>query len=161
LKIEIRTTVNGTPRQILVSPHWTLAFMLREILNLTGTKVACGTGDCGCCTVIMNGKAVLSCLTLATKADGAKIQTIEELAANGHIEPIQEAFTNTGAVQCGYCIPGMIMNMKAFLDENPRSTEHDLRRALGGNICRCTGYTKQVEAMVKVRNILNTTEKPR
>ena len=159
MKIAIETTINGNRYEALVSPHWTLAFMLREILNLTGTKVACGTGDCGCCTVIMNGKAVLSCLTLATKADGAEVETIEGLTAPGRSEPIQEAFNAMGAVQCGYCIPGMVMNMKAFLDENPQCTEADLRRALSGNICRCTGYAKQIEALIKVRDGFFAAEK--
>jgi carbon-monoxide dehydrogenase small subunit len=102
----------------------------------------------------MDGKAILSCLTLAPKADGASIQTIEGLAAGGHTNAIQGAFAETGAVQCGYCIPGMIMNLKAFLDENPRCTDTELRQALGGNICRCTGYKKQVEALIKVRDEL-------
>jgi len=100
----------------------------------------------------MNGKAVLSCLTIAAKADGAEIQTIEGLATEGGLHPIQETFSHRGAVQCGFCIPGMIMNVKAFLEENPQRAEEDLRRALGGNICRCTGYAKQVEAMIKAKN---------
>jgi carbon-monoxide dehydrogenase small subunit len=153
-KILINLIVNGVDHEILAKPHWTLAYVLREILNLNGTKVACGTGDCGCCTVIMNGKAVLSCLTLAVKAEGAEIQTIEDLASGGRLNPIQLAFTQDDAVQCGYCIPGMIMNMKAFLDENPDSDEAELRRVLGGNICRCTGYAKQVEAVLKARDII-------
>jgi carbon-monoxide dehydrogenase small subunit len=153
-KLLINLIVNGVHHEILTKPHWTLAHVLREILNLTGTKIACGTGDCGCCTVIMNGKAILSCLTLAVKAEGADIQTIEGLALEGRLNPIQMAFTQDGAVQCGYCIPGMIMNMKAFLDENPESDAEDLRRVLGGNICRCTGYVKQVEALLKARDTI-------
>lgn len=153
-KIPIRLIVNGAYHEILVKPHWTLSFVLRDILNLTGTKVACGTGDCGSCTVIANGKAILSCLTLAAKADRMKIETIESLATGGHLHPIQIAFTEQGAVQCGFCIPGMIMNMKAFLEENPTGNEEELKRALGGNICRCTGYVKQIEALVKARDLL-------
>jgi carbon-monoxide dehydrogenase small subunit len=153
-KLLISLTVNGIHHEILIKPHWTLARVLRDVLNLNGTKVACGTGDCGSCTVIMNGKSILSCLTLAVKAEGAEIQTIEGLALEGRLSPIQMAFTQGDAVQCGYCIPGMIMNLKAFLDENPESDEGELRRVLGGNICRCTGYVKQVEAVLKARNIM-------
>ena len=153
-KLLVNLKVNGVHHDILIKPHWTLAYVLRDILNLVGTKVACGTGDCGCCTVIMNGKAVLSCLTLAAKAEGAEVQTIEGVALQGLLHPIQRAFTQDSAVQCGYCIPGMIMNLKAFLDENPECDEGELRRVLGGNICRCTGYVKQVEAVLKARDII-------
>jgi len=153
LKIPITLHVNGTSHEIFVDPHWTLAYVLRDVLSLTGTKVACGTGDCGCCTVIADGRAILSCITLAAAAQGMRIETIENLSSGlESLHPIQAAFVETGAAQCGFCIPGMIMNMKAFIDEKPTCTDDDLRRALGGNICRCTGYTKQVEALIKVRN---------
>ena len=153
-KLLINLGINGVQHEILIKPHWTLAYVLREVLNLNGTKVACGTGDCGCCTVIMNGKAILSCLTLAAKAAGAEVRTIEGLASEGRLDPIQTAFTQNDAVQCGYCIPGMIMNLKAFLNENPESDKQELRRVLGGNICRCTGYVKQVEALLKARDMI-------
>ena len=153
LKIAVTLDVNGIRHEIFVEPHWTLAYVLREVLGLTGTKVACGTGDCGCCTVIANGRAVLSCITLAAAAEGVRIETIENLSGESEqLHPIQATFAETGAAQCGFCIPGMIMNMKAFLDEKPTCTDDDLRRTLGGNICRCTGYTKQVEALIKVRD---------
>jgi carbon-monoxide dehydrogenase small subunit len=157
MKIAVTLDVNGTMHALFVESHWTLAYVLREVLGLTGTKVACGTGDCGCCTVIADGKAILSCITLAAAAEGMKIETIEGIsdASKRQMHPIQTAFAETGAAQCGFCIPGMIMNMKAFLEEKPTRTEEDLRRALGGNICRCTGYTKQVEALIKVHRSLS------
>ena len=158
-RIPINLTVNGIRYEVLVKTHWTLSFVLRDILNLPGTKIGCGTGDCGCCTVIANGKAILSCLTLAVKADGMRVETIEALARDGQTHPLQTAFVQHGAVQCGFCIPGMIMNMKAFLAENPKSSEEELRRALGGNICRCTGYAKQIEALVEAKDELMPEEK--
>jgi carbon-monoxide dehydrogenase small subunit len=156
MKLSITLNVNGTNHSALVEPHWTLAYLLREVLGLTGTKVACGTGDCGCCTVIVDGRAILSCITLAAAADGMQIETIESVSTEfkEHMHPIQGAFAEMGAAQCGFCIPGMIMNMRAFLGENPTRTEEDLRRALGGNICRCTGYTKQIEALIDARDSL-------
>jgi carbon-monoxide dehydrogenase small subunit len=150
----INLTVNGTRHQVLVKPHWTLATVLRDSLNLMSVKVACGTGDCGCCTVIADRKAILSCLTPAAKADGMEIETIEGLRKGGEIDPLQKSFVQQGAIQCGFCIPGMIMNIKAFLAENPNSSENELKNVLGGNICRCTGYVKQVEAVVKARDAL-------
>lgn len=156
MKLPVALNVNGTNHLVFVEPYWTLAYALREVLGLTGTKVACGTGDCGSCTVIADGKAILSCLKLAAAADGMKIETIEGVSTESkeHMHPIQAAFAEMGATQCGFCIPGMIMNMKAFLAENPRCNEEDLRRALGGNICRCTGYAKQVEALINARDSL-------
>ncbi|MGD0423917.1 MAG: (2Fe-2S)-binding protein [Candidatus Bathyarchaeia archaeon] len=153
-EIAINITVNGMRHQVLVKPHWTLASLLRDILNLTSVKVACGTGDCGCCTVIANGKAILSCLTPAARADGMEIETNEGLRKEGHLHPIQTSLVQHGAVQCGFCIPGMVMNLKAYLAENPNSSEEELRKVLGGNICRCTGYVKQVEALLKARDEL-------
>jgi len=156
MKLSVTLNVNGTNYFIVVEPHWTLAYVLREVLGLTGTKVACGTGDCGCCTVIADGKATLSCLTLAASAEGLKIETIEGASTQfkEKLHPIQTTFAEIGGAQCGFCIPGMVMNMKAFLEENPTCTEADLRRALGGNICRCTGYAKQVEALISARDLL-------
>jgi len=163
MKIPIILNVNGTSHAVIVESYWTLAYVLRDMLRLTGTKVACGTGDCGCCTVIADGRAILSCITLAAAAEGMKIETIEGLSADGtrELHPVQSAFAETGAAQCGFCIPGMMMNMKAFLDETPTCTEEELRRALGGNICRCTGYAKQVEALVKARDSIRRKQRAR
>ncbi|MBU1748012.1 MAG: molybdopterin-dependent oxidoreductase, partial [Chloroflexi bacterium] len=143
----IHLTVNGTPRQVEIEPRTMLLDVLREDLGLTGTKNGCGQGHCGACTVIMNGKAVRSCVTLARRADGAAIETIEGLAQDGELHPLQRAFVDQGAVQCGFCTPGMIMAAKALLDANPTPTEADIEQALKRNLCRCTGYAKIVEAI--------------
>ncbi|MBN2324163.1 MAG: (2Fe-2S)-binding protein [Spirochaetes bacterium] len=139
--------VNGEEYELEVKPQETLLDVIRERLSLTGTKRGCETGDCGACTVIMNHKAVSSCLVLAVEADGAEIVTIEGLAKEGKLHPLQEAFVRHGAVQCGFCTPGMILSAKALLDENKNPTEEEIRRAISGNLCRCTGYTKIVEAI--------------
>lgn len=144
-KIELK--VNEESYEVEVQPHWTLAHVLREVLGLTGTKVGCNMGDCGSCTVLMNGKAVLSCLTLAVSAEGKEITTIEGLAKGGKLHPLQEEFVNHGAIQCGFCSPGMILSAKSLLDENPDPTEEEIREAISGNFCRCTGYYKIVEAI--------------
>jgi aerobic carbon-monoxide dehydrogenase small subunit len=120
---------------------------LREDLELTGTKHGCGLGDCGACTVILNGKPVNSCLVLAIQANGGDVITVEGLAENGKLHPIQQAFVDKGAIQCGFCSPGMILSAKALLESNPRPTEHEIRTAISGNLCRCTGYQKIVEAI--------------
>jgi len=140
--------VNGELYEVAVHPHWTLLEVLREELDLTGAKKGCDAGDCGGCTVILDGKPVVSCLTLAVEADGRDILTIEGLAQNGQLHPIQNAFVEHGAIQCGFCTPGMIMSAKALLDENPNPTEEEVRRAIAGNLCRCTGYVKIVEAIL-------------
>lgn len=144
----IKLTVNGESYELLVPSHRTLVKVIRDDIGLTGTKIGCGTGDCGSCTIIMNGKAVNSCLMLAVAADGAEILTIEGLAKDGKLHPLQEAFINYGAVQCGYCTPGMILTAKALLDEDPHPTEEDVRKGISGNLCRCTGYVKIVEAIL-------------
>ena len=131
-----------------VEPWRALSEILRYELGLTGTKIGCNDGNCGACTVLMNGEAVRSCLVLAAHADGKEIMTIEGLAHAGALHPIQEAFVEHFAVQCGYCTPGMIMQSKALLDENPTPTETEVREALHGNLCRCTGYVKIVEAVL-------------
>jgi carbon-monoxide dehydrogenase small subunit len=144
----IKLNVNEEIYEIDVEPNWTLLHVLRERLRFTGTKCGCETGDCGACSVILNGKVVNSCLVLAVEADGAAVTTIEGLAREGRLHPVQKAFVDKGAIQCGYCTPGLVMASKAFLDRNPDPTEQDVRHNLEGNICRCTGYTKIIEAVL-------------
>lgn len=144
--------VNGERYEVAVEPNRTLLEVLWEDLYLTGTKMGCNEGDCGACTVIIDGMAVCSCLLLAVKAKGKDIFTIEGLASNGRLHPIQQAFIDHYAVQCGYCTPGMIMSAKALLDENPDPTEEEVRRSLQGNLCRCTGYVKIIEAIMAAKD---------
>ena len=140
-------------QDVLIEPWWTLARVLREELNLTGVKVGCETGDCGVCTVLVNGEAVKSCLMLAVKADGKEVLTIEGLAGdNGDLHPIQQAFVANYAVQCGFCTSGMILTAKALLDENSSPSEEEIKLAMSGNLCRCTGYVRIVEAIRSVAN---------
>nr|WP_243119940.1 (2Fe-2S)-binding protein [Pelotomaculum propionicicum] len=143
----INVEVNGEKYVLEVTSKETLLKMLRQRLNLTGTKEGCGTGDCGACTVIMNGRPVNSCLVLACETDGSKITTIEGLVKNGRLHPLQESFINEGSVQCGFCSPGMIMSAKALLDEHPDPTEDEILTAIAGNLCRCTGYLKIIKAV--------------
>ena len=143
----IRLTVNGHREEIAVEPHWTLLETVREQLSLTGAKEGCGTGDCGACSMIADGRLVTSCLMLAPEAGGCAIVTIEGLARNGDLHPVQQAFIDTGGVQCGFCTPGMIMASKVLLDRNPNPTLEEIREGLAGNLCRCTGYTKIYEAV--------------
>jgi 4-hydroxybenzoyl-CoA reductase alpha subunit len=147
MKQLININVNGTSYEIAVKPNSTLVDVLREQLRLTGTKKGCGLGDCGACTVLINGKAVNSCLVLAVEAEGQNILTIEGLAQGEELHPIQQAFVEKGAIQCGYCTPGMILRTKSLLDENPNPSEEEIKKALTGNLCRCTGYTKILEAI--------------
>ena len=144
---EIRITVNGKPYELSVRPWATLLEVIREDLGLTGTKEGCGVGECGACTVIMNGKSVNACLVLAPEADGKEITTIEGLAEGEKLDPIQQAFYEIGGLQCGFCTPGMIMSTKALLAETPEPTDHEIRKGLEGNFCRCTGYTKIFESV--------------
>ena len=150
MKSKISFKVNGDFYELEVEPHRRLLQVLREDLELTGTKEGCGEGECGSCTVIVNGKAVCSCLMLAHDADGSEVVTIEGLASGDKLHPIQQAFIDRGAVQCGFCTPGMIIAAKALLDSNPRPTEEDARQAIRGNLCRCTGYVKIVQAILSV-----------
>jgi carbon-monoxide dehydrogenase small subunit len=150
MKRPIRMTVNGEEVKGWVEPRRTLVDFLRDDLNLTGTKKGCELGNCGTCTVLMDGKPINSCLVLAVEAEGSEILTIEGLSDGSSLHPIQEAFMEHGAVQCGYCTPGMILSAKALLDENPYPTENEVRDAIAGNLCRCTGYKKIVEAILKV-----------
>jgi carbon-monoxide dehydrogenase small subunit len=144
---ELNLVVNGRPYQLSVLPWRTLLEVIREDLGLTGTKEGCGLGECGACTVLMDGKAVNSCLVLATEADGKKITTIEGLANGDKLHPIQKAFVDHGGLQCGFCTPGMIMAAKALLDKNPTPTEEEVKRGIAGNLCRCTGYAKIIESI--------------
>ncbi len=139
--------INDRHINMTVPVHRTLLEMIREDIGLTGTKEGCDEGECGACTVIMDGRAIHSCCTLAVNADGKKIITIEGLQREDELDPIQQAFIDAGAVQCGYCTPGMIMSAKALLDENPEPTEEEIRTAIEGNICRCTGYERIVQAI--------------
>ncbi len=136
----LHTTINGEAVVAEVDPSLSLAQFLREKLYLTGTKIGCGKGECGACTIIMDGKSVTSCIIPVMRAEGAVIQTIEGVSRDGALHPLQEEFVNQGAVQCGFCTPGMIMSAKALLDENPEPKKEEIQEALGGNICRCTGY---------------------
>jgi len=147
---QIRLKVNGEPYELLVEPRKTLLDVIREDLCLTGTKKGCDTGDCGACTILINGMPVNSCLVLAVDAQDKDITTIEGIAQDGQLHPLQEAFINHGAIQCGFCTPGMILSAKALLDNNPRPTELEVRKAIAGNLCRCTGYDKIVRAILAV-----------
>ena len=143
----ITLTINGERRSLAVQGYRTLLDTLRNEAGLTGTKKGCDVGDCGACTVILDGKPVCSCLVLAAEADGASVQTIEGLSRGGKLHPLQENFVEHGGAQCGFCTPGMIMMAKALLDANPQPTEEEIRFAIAGNICRCTGYTKIIDAI--------------
>lgn len=153
MKRQINLKVNGTYLEVPVEPYRSLAYVLREELNLTGTKIGCETGHCGSCTVLVDGKSIKSCIYLAMKANGKEIVTIEGLTdENGRLHPLQEAFVENFAIQCGYCTPGMIIAAKALLEENPDPTEKEVREALSGNLCRCTGYVKIVEAILAAKD---------
>ena len=143
----ITLTVNGKPYEVSVKPHSTLLDVLRDHLGFTGTKRGCDTGDCGSCTVIMDGRSVNACLVLALKADGRNIVTIEGLADGTKLHPLQEAFIEHGAIQCGFCTPGMVLSAKVLLDRNPKPTEEEIKSGIAGNLCRCTGYIKIIEAI--------------
>lgn len=147
MKQTINVVVNGEEHEVVVKANELLVDLLRERLDLTGTKEGCGTGDCGSCTVLMDGKPVNSCLTLAVEANGKQILTIEGLARAGRLHPIQQSFIDEGAVQCGFCSPGMILSAKALLEENPRPSEEEIKRGIAGNFCRCTGYKKIIKAI--------------
>ncbi|HNT06099.1 MAG TPA: (2Fe-2S)-binding protein [Anaerolineae bacterium] len=143
----LRMTVNGQVVEVPVSATDTLTTVLRENLGLTGTKIGCEEGECGACTVLVDGLAVNSCLYLAMKAHGRTIRTVEGLARNGQLHPLQQAFIDHGAVQCGYCTPGMLLSAVALLEQNPHPTDDEIRRAISGNLCRCTGYIKIIDAI--------------
>ena len=144
----IQLSVNGDEYDVVVRPNQTLLEVLREDLELTGAKEGCGEGACGTCTVLLEGKPVRSCLTLAVEAQAKQIETVEGLASDGELHPVQKAFIEHGAIQCGFCTPAMILTTKAFLEENPDPSEGEARRAISGVVCRCTGYAKIVAAMM-------------
>ena len=154
MKKELHITVNGDAHHLLVDTGRTLLDVIREDIGLTGTKNGCGAGECGACTVLLDNEPVNSCLVLAHEAEGRDVLTIEGLAAGGVLHPIQEAFVSQGAIQCGYCTPGMVMSTKALLDRNPDPTREEILRGLRGNLCRCTGYVKIVEAVEVAKCLL-------
>ena len=145
---EVRFTLNGKPVQASVRPNMTLLDLLHDQIGLTSVKKGCDRGDCGTCTVILDGKAVNSCLVLAPRVEGRSVMTVEGLAQAGELHPLQEAFVELGAVQCGFCIPGMLMSAKALLDQNPNPSVDDAKSAIAGNLCRCTGYLTQINAIL-------------
>lgn len=160
MKQKIELEVNGKTHEVFVEPWKTLLEVLREDLGLTGAKMGCDDGNCGACMVIVDGQAIKSCLMLALQAGGKQILTIEGLGSAENLHPLQQAFIDHFAVQCGYCTPGMIMTAKALLDEKPEATEEDIRENLHGNICRCTGYVKIVEAVEAARDRMKKKKKP-
>jgi carbon-monoxide dehydrogenase small subunit len=147
MKIRLRLTVNDEPRELLVAPHKTLLEVLREDLGLTGTKHGCELGECGTCTVLVDGAPVLSCLALPADLEGRRIETVEGMADGSRLHPLQQAFAELGAAQCGYCTPGMLLTAQALIAERPAPTRDEIREALAGNLCRCTGYTKILDAV--------------
>ena len=150
---EISFVFNGNKMKMSMEDHWTLLHLIREELGYTGTKEGCGSGECGACTVIVDGDAVNSCLYLATEIDGKELLTIEGLASSdGTLHPIQTAFVENGGIQCGFCSPGMILSAKALLDEKPNATEDEIKDAVAGNLCRCTGYVQIIESIKSVSN---------
>jgi carbon-monoxide dehydrogenase small subunit len=145
---DVKFLLNGNEIKMKIKDHWTLLYLLREELDLMGTKEGCGSGECGACTVIVNGDAVNSCLYLAAEIDGKEIQTIEGLASSdGTLHPLQKSFVENGGIQCGFCSPGMIMSAKALLNENQNPTTEEIKHALAGNICRCTGYIQIIDSV--------------
>ena len=150
MKQLIELKVNGEIYELAVEPRRTLLEVLRENLGLTGAKEGCDTGECGTCTVLMEGRPVLSCLILAVESQGKEILTVEGLAKEGHLHPLQQSFIDHGAIQCGFCTPGVILTAKAFLDESSHPGKEEVKRAIGGNLCRCTGYVKIIEAILAV-----------
>lgn len=157
-KLIIELTINGKKRKVETTTSTRLLDLIRDELRLTGTKEGCGKGECGACTVIMNGELVASCLILAPQADGAVITTIEGVGDDKCLDLVQEAFIETGAVQCGFCTPGMILAAKKLLEENPHSTEEEIKRGISGNLCRCTGYQKIIDAIKLAANRLSTRD---
>ena len=155
----ISLKVNGQTREITVEPSWTLLETVREQLRLTGAKEGCGTGDCGACSMLVDGRLITSCLMLAVQANGAEVTTIEGLATNGTLHPVQAAFVEKGGVQCGFCTPGMVMAAASLLERNPSPTLKEVREGLAGNLCRCTGYAKIYESVLAAAESQRTATK--
>jgi aerobic-type carbon monoxide dehydrogenase small subunit (CoxS/CutS family) len=153
-RVDITLKVNGEAYELEIEPQRTLVEVLRETLGFTGTKKSCNEGECGACTVIMDGKPVASCLVLALDAQGKEILTIEGLAKGENLHPLQVAFVRKGGIQCGFCTPGMIMSAKALLDANPKPTALEVRKAISGNLCRCTGYQQIVDAVMSAAEVM-------
>ena len=151
MEIKIEFTLNGKLIEVEVSPHWTLLRLLREKLGLTGTKEGCGIGECGACTVLMDGMPVNSCLVLAPKVEGRKIETIEGLGSRDSLHPLQKSFIGHGAIQCGFCTPGILMSSKALLGKISNPTREEIKEAISGHLCRCTGYHQIIEAIEALR----------
>jgi carbon-monoxide dehydrogenase small subunit len=149
MEIAVKFNLNGKPVEIRVPPHWTLLKLLREKLGLTGTKEGCGIGECGACTVLIDGRPVNACLVLAPKAEGKKVETIEGLGSRESLHPLQKSFIDHGAIQCGFCTPGILMSAKAVLEENSNPTRDEIKEAISGHLCRCTGYHQIIEAIEK------------
>lgn len=158
VKRGLTLNINGDDYDVLAAPNQTLLDVLRDNLGLTGTKKGCDLGACGACTVLMDGQACLSCLVLAVDAVGRQITTIEGLSQSGRLHPLQQSLAELGGLQCGFCTPGMIMTAKAVLDEEPRPTEESLKKKMAGNLCRCTGYKKIVEAVMSAAEIMERGE---
>jgi carbon-monoxide dehydrogenase small subunit len=156
MKHGMHLTINGEPYELLVEPYWSLLDMLRDQLHLTGTKRGCDEGDCGACTVLIQGKTATSCMMLALDAKDKDVVTVEGLAKGDRLHPVQEAFVQYGGVQCGYCTPGLIMSAVGLLRENPTPTEEDVRYSIGGNLCRCTGYAKVIQAILNAAEAMRT-----
>ena len=156
MKKPLRLTVNGEPRQLFVEPYCSLLDALRDELHLTGTKKGCDEGDCGACTLLLNGRPVTSCLVLAHSAHDAQVTTVEGLADRERLHPVQQAFVDRGGLQCGFCTPGLIMAAVGLLNENPDPTRDDVKYAIGGNLCRCTGYSKVIEAILAAAQVIQT-----
>ncbi len=150
MKIPVTLKVNGETYELMIAPYRTLLDVLRTDIQLTGTKKGCDVGDCGACTVLLNNKPVNACLVLAATVQDAEIVTIEGLAQNGKLHPLQAAFVKEGAVQCGFCTPGILVSLKALLDKNPTPTREEVQSAMAGNLCRCTGYSKMFKAVESV-----------
>ena len=151
--ITINFNLNGADVSVSAAPNKRMVDFLRDDLGLTSVKEGCGEGECGACTIIYNGEAVTSCLMMAGQADGSTIITMEGLAKNGELDMVQKAFVDAGAVQCGYCLPGMVLSAKALLDKKPNASNDEIKRAMSGNLCRCTGYSKIIEAVETARDI--------
>lgn len=156
-EFNLEVKINGQDVQVSIPPNLRLIDLLRDVLQLTGTKEGCGEGDCGACTVLLDGAPVNSCLVMAMQVVGHEVTTIEGVGAPGELSPIQQAFLDHGAVQCGYCTPGMVLTAKALLDANPRPTREEIRVAISGNLCRCTGYSKIVDAIESVAGEMPST----